>query len=100
MAKAGGGNGEAFKAVMRATRSGCCYKYVGYLDKNGVRVVYVSKAQLYSGRLSVAPQELHGRCIMEVEGYYVIGHVPVEAVVKLLAERPSVRGISLSLYVW
>ncbi len=98
VAETSGGNGKAFKAVMYATRTcGCCHKYVEYLEKNGVEVevVHVSEAQLYNEKLSVAPQELYSCHIMEVEGYYVIGHVPIEAIVKLLAEKPSIRGISL-----
>ncbi len=92
-----GSIGKALKAIMYATRTcGCCHKYAEYLEENNVEVevVYVSEAQLYE-KLRVAPQKLYSCHIMEVEGYYVIGHVPVEAIVKLVAERPDVKGISL-----
>ena len=43
----------------------------------------------------VFPPELHG-CHTAFHGNYVVeGHVPVEAINKLLAERPRIKGISL-----
>ena len=75
---------------------GCCHKYVSYLEDRGVDVslVYVSAEELVE-KMSVAPSEMYSCHIMEVEGYYVIGHVPLEAIEKLVAERPDVDGIAL-----
>ncbi len=75
---------------------GCCHRYVSYLEDQGVEVslVYVSAEEL-AEKMSVAPSEMYSCHIMEVEGYHVIGHVPLEAIEKLVAERPDVDGIAL-----
>ncbi len=85
------------RAVMYTTPTcGCCHNYARYLEENGVNVeiVYVSDRELLR-KLGVAPKELRSCHILEFNGYYVIGHVPLEAVQKLFAEKPDVKGIAL-----
>jgi hypothetical protein len=41
------------------------------------------------------PSELNGCHLIEMSGYVVIGHVPIEPIRKLLAERPKIIGISI-----
>lgn len=41
------------------------------------------------------PREIWSCHTSVVEGYFVEGHVPLEAVKKLLDERPTLRGIAL-----
>ncbi len=41
------------------------------------------------------PPDLGGCHTAKVEGYVIEGHVPVDAVQRLLAERPSVKGLSV-----
>lgn len=74
----------------------CCEGYAAYLRQNGyqVRVVPSHDLALISRQQQV-PQELEGCHVTMVDGYTVVGHVPVGPVNRLLAERPDVRGISL-----
>jgi hypothetical protein len=41
------------------------------------------------------PMELRSCHVSIVEGYVVVGHVPADAIKKLLSERPNIKGISL-----
>jgi hypothetical protein len=40
-------------------------------------------------------EQLDGCHITKLDGYVVVGHVPIDAVRKLLAERPKIVGISI-----
>jgi len=75
---------------------GCCDGYARYLRRNGFAVESVASHDLPLIKKQYrVPEKLEG-CHTTVVGEYVIeGHVPIEPVKKLLAERPSIRGISL-----
>jgi hypothetical protein len=75
---------------------GCCAVYVEYLKRKGVRV-----EEIVLDDLSSIKKE-HGITIdlwschtSVVAGYVVEGHVPLEVIVRLLDERPDIRGIAL-----
>ncbi|MBY0331043.1 MAG: DUF411 domain-containing protein [Acetobacteraceae bacterium] len=75
----------------------CCEGYAAYLRQNGyeVRVVPSHDLALISRQQQVPPA-LEGCHITMVDGYTVVGHVPIGPVNRLLAERPTtIRGISL-----
>lgn len=75
---------------------GCCEDYAAYLRRNGydVKVVATHDLELIKQEHGV-PEPLEGCHTTLVEGYVVEGHVPVEAVNRLLAEKPPIKGISL-----
>jgi hypothetical protein len=74
----------------------CCEGYAAYLRKNGFDVDVKPTNDLADiSRKAGVPEELEGCHTMFVEGYVVDGHVPVEVVNKLLAERPPIAGITL-----
>ncbi|MFC3003897.1 DUF411 domain-containing protein [Falsiroseomonas tokyonensis] len=74
----------------------CCEGYAAYLRENGyeVRVLPSHDLALISRQQQVPPT-LEGCHITMVDGYTVVGHVPIGPVNRLLAERPDIRGISL-----
>lgn len=74
----------------------CCKRYIKYLESEGINVneVLVYATSLYE-IMKAAPVDLWSCHIMDVERYYVIGHVPVEVINKLVTEQPDVTGISL-----
>ena len=74
----------------------CCDGYAQYLRGHGftVTVKETEKLSAISGNAGVPP-ELQGCHTSFVGGYVIDGHVPIEAVQKLLAERPAIRGIAL-----
>lgn len=84
--------------MYRTDTCGCCIEYEKYLKSNGVevRTIVVSQAELLSiTRKQGIPSELLSCHTSIVEGYFVEGHVPLEAISKLLRERPAVDGIAL-----
>lgn len=97
---AGAGAGPAAAAshqvvVYKSPLCGCCGDWVTYMEKHGYRVeVHETEAvQEVKARLGV-PEDMYS-CHTAIIGDYVIeGHVPVEAIDKLFAERPKVTGIA------
>jgi hypothetical protein len=74
----------------------CCEAYAAYLRQNDFAVEIVPANDLITmGRRAGVPEELDGCHITMIDGYVVIGHVPIDAVRKLLEERPKIIGISL-----
>jgi hypothetical protein len=75
----------------------CCEGYAQYLDKSGFQVDVKPTNDLAEiSRNAGVPEELEGCHTMFVGGYVVDGHVPVEVIRKLLAEKPAIAGITLS----
>jgi hypothetical protein len=75
---------------------GCCEGYADYLRDNGFAVTVQPTHDLsLLHRRHGVPEPLVGCHTTLVEGYVVEGHVPVAAILRLLAERPGIRGISL-----
>ncbi|WP_431269244.1 DUF411 domain-containing protein [Dankookia sp. P2] len=80
----------------KSPECGCCEDYAAYLRRNGFAVDVRPTHDLATmSREAGVPEELDGCHIAVVEGYVVEGHVPVEAIRRLLAERPSLRAITL-----
>ncbi|MGE0279045.1 MAG: DUF411 domain-containing protein [Rhizobiaceae bacterium] len=75
----------------------CCSGYADYLRSHGftVTVKETEKLAAISGNAGI-PAELQGCHTSFVGGYVIEGHVPIEAVQKLLAERPAIKGIALA----
>lgn len=74
----------------------CCEGYAQYLGKNGFRVDVKPTNDLAEiSRNAGVPENLEGCHTMFVRGYVVDGHVPVEVIRKLLAEKPAIAGITL-----
>lgn len=75
---------------------GCCEGYADYLRSNGfaVTIVPTHDLPLLDDKYGIAT-ELQPCHIALVDGYVVGGHVPVEVVDRLLAERPKITGITL-----
>jgi len=84
-------------AVMhKAIGCGCCDGHAEHLRANGytVRVVEVPDLDAIKKKHGV-PERFAGCHTIEVGGYLVEGHVPASIIDKLLAEKPSIKGISL-----
>lgn len=88
---------ERPKALLyKSPQCGCCEKYAAYLRRNGFDVTVKPTHDLASiSRKAGVPAELAGCHTMFVDGYVVDGHVPIDDVRRLLAERPPIAGISL-----
>ncbi len=74
----------------------CCEAYADYLRQNGFTVEVVPSNDLVTmARDKGVPEALDGCHISMIGGYVVIGHVPIDAIRKLLSERPKIVGISI-----
>src|SRR5688500_5151068 len=76
--------------VTKDPSCGCCAGWVEHLLASGFAAGVVESAELnrVKARLGV-PQELASCHTAEVGGYVVEGHVPADAIKRLLAEKPA-----------
>ena len=74
----------------------CCEGHAAYLNNNGFSVEIVPTGDLLAMfRQAQVPPQLEGCHLITMDGYVVVGHVPIEPIRKLLAERPKLIGISI-----
>jgi hypothetical protein len=74
----------------------CCDGYAAYLRNSGFEVDVKPTNDLTEiSRKAGIPQKFQGCHTMFVGDYVVDGHVPVNAIRKLLSERPAIVGITL-----
>ncbi|MGH6887318.1 MAG: DUF411 domain-containing protein [Geminicoccales bacterium] len=75
---------------------GCCEGHADYLRANGFEVTVepTHDLPLLKRRYGV-PGALEGCHTTLIDGYVVEGHVPVASILRLLTERPDLKGISL-----
>lgn len=82
--------------VYRTPTCGCCKSYEAYLRKHGFDVQSEVRDDLAPVRSqNGVPSEAASCHTTLLDGYAVEGHVPVEAIDKLLAEQPAVDGIGI-----
>lgn len=82
--------------VYKTPTCGCCHVYTQYMDKKGVNVRVVEMDDLKEIKEEYGiPFRLESCHTSVVGGYVVEGHIPLEIVEKLLAEKPDIRGIAL-----
>ncbi len=75
---------------------GCCEGYADYLRDNGFKVKAIPTNDLtVMGQKYGIPDGLQPCHISLIGGYVVGGHIPMEVIDRLLAEKPKVVGISL-----
>lgn len=82
----------------------CCKKHTAYLKEQGFQVetIYITdetyNTEAVSSILAMKdqiPRNMLSCHTAVIEDYFVEGHVPVEAIRKLLEEKPDIDGISL-----
>lgn len=83
--------------VTKDPACGCCGAWVDHVRAAGfpVEVVDTTELNRVKVRLGV-PLPLAACHTAEVGGYVVEGHVPAEAVKRLLAERPKGKGLAVA----
>ena len=75
---------------------GCCEGYADYLRDNGFEVTVKPTHDLpLLHRQYGVPEPLVGCHTTLVDGYVVEGHVPISPLLRMLSERPAIKGISL-----
>ena len=82
--------------VYRSASCGCCAQYISYLRRSGARVEEKLTNDMGAIRQQFGvPAGLSSCHTTRIEDYTVEGHIPVEAIQKLLAEKPAIAGIAL-----
>jgi len=82
--------------VYKSPRCGCCGKWVDHLRSNGFEVEVVNRGNLDSLKRHYGVPSKLGSCHTATVGKYVIeGHVPADAIRRLLAVRPQIRGLAV-----
>jgi len=82
--------------VYKSPDCGCGVKWVGYLQKEGFEVKAVNRDDLapIKQRAGVPPAMSACHTAL-VDGYVIEGHVPAQAIRKLLQERPDTLGLAV-----
>ena len=82
--------------VFKTPSCGCCYGYVLFLKDEKFEVKQTDMRSLHSIKQKYnIPVEMQS-CHTTIMGkYFIEGHVPFEAVNKLLKEQPDIDGIAL-----
>jgi hypothetical protein len=89
-------NPKATLTVYASPTCGCCHLYIPYLRENGYAVNEVSVQDINAPKEKYGvPEEAWSCHTATVDGYFIEGHVPVEAIDKLLTEKPAIDGIAL-----
>jgi hypothetical protein len=87
---------ERVATLYKNPQCGCCEGYADYLRDNGFEVTVKPTHDLpLLHRQYGVPEPLVGCHTTLIDGYVVEGHVPVNSVIRLLKERPAIKGISL-----
>ena len=82
--------------VFKTPSCGCCYGYVLFLEKEKFNVKQTDMRSLHSIKQKYnIPLEMQSCHTTIIGKYFIEGHVPLEAVNKLLKEQPNIDGIAL-----
>lgn len=82
--------------VYRSPNCGCCANYITYLRRAGLKVEekFSNKMTEIKKQYGV-PASLESCHTARIGDYTVEGHIPLEAIEKLVADRPALAGIGL-----
>lgn len=82
--------------VHKSPTCGCCKLWVTHLEQAGFPVAVVESDDLNPIKLEVGVPPGMGSChTAQVSGYFIEGHVPADDIVRLITERPDVRGLAV-----
>jgi len=84
--------------IYKTPNCGCCENYISYLKSNGFKVEKkeVSDEELTNLKKQIGiPENLWSCHTVLLNNYFVEGHIPIEAIEKLLTEKPEINGIAL-----
>jgi hypothetical protein len=82
--------------VYKSPTCGCCHEWEAYLRKHGYTVVSMPTDDMAAVKEEHGVPQAAWSCHTAIiDGYIVEGHVPIEAIEDLLAQRPSIDGIAL-----
>lgn len=82
--------------VVKSMYCGCCGGYISELGKKGfdVRTIVVEDISPVKEKYNI-PGNMQSCHTSFYKGYIIEGHIPIEAIEKLLEEQPDIDGIAL-----
>ena len=82
--------------IYKSPQCGCCVGYAAELEKQGyiVETVTTSDMDAVKKKHNI-PRNMESCHTMIIGDYFVEGHMPFEAIDKLMAEKPAIDGIAL-----
>jgi len=83
--------------IFKSTSCGCCDIYSGYMDARGfdVEVENLQSVDPIKEQYNI-PAGLQSCHTTVVDGYFIEGHIPSEAIDKLLSDKPDIAGIAMA----
>lgn len=82
--------------VFMSPTCGCCRVFESILSKEGVKTNKITRDNMSAVKQQYkVPEELESCHTTIIAGYVVEGHIPMEAISKLVGEKPAIRGIAM-----
>jgi hypothetical protein len=82
--------------VYKSNTCGCCEKWVEHMRANGFEVKAIDVDDIDKVKHERGVPDSAASChTAVVNGYIVEGHVPADAVLKMLKEKPAIAGIAV-----
>lgn len=82
--------------VTRDPACGCCGGWIDHVKAAGFSVDEIQSADVAPLKTKLGvPAELSSCHTAEIGGYAIEGHVPADAIKRLLAERPQAKGLAV-----
>ena len=83
-------------ALHRSSSCGCCVGWARRLQQAGYSVSVINEADLAPVKKRAGvPEALQSCHTAFIAGYVVEGHVPAEAIDRLLQEKPDIKGLAV-----
>ena len=87
---------EKIVKLYRSPTCGCCHEYIGYLENAGFDVSDEIRDDMNPVKEQFGiPYDEQSCHTSEIAGYFVEGHVPIQAIVDLVTTKPDIDGIAL-----
>ncbi|MBL7058890.1 hypothetical protein ISS08_00340 [Candidatus Pacearchaeota archaeon] len=82
--------------VYKSANCGCCAKWIPYIQNKGflTETIMTEDMQAIKEEYNI-PRSMESCHTAIVGDYFIEGHIPIEAINKLLEEQPDIDGISL-----
>jgi hypothetical protein len=82
--------------VYKSPTCGCCKAWVNHLEQNGFSVEVHNQLDMNPVKREMGvPGKLQSCHTAKVGGYVIEGHVPAGEIVRLLKEKPPVKGLTV-----
>jgi hypothetical protein len=91
------GDASSVITVYKSPSCGCCQAWVDYLKANGFEVKTIDLDDLSEIKtVSGVPRAIQTCHTALVGGYVIEGHVPADAITRMLKEQPKIAGIGVA----